>query len=162
MSDDEQVELERDSRGRLKGNDAPPQNGIILAAAIASVVTLFGLKYVFDSYLDASNLHVRRSHIAQSHASEVLADYRAHAEDQLRGGEMPIGDAMSQLAERGRAAFPQIRPVADTTTAAREGWSAMPVVAGEPAPRAQAAAPEPEEPAPPAAPADVPTEAAAP
>jgi hypothetical protein len=44
---------------------------------------------------------------------------------------------MAQLAERGRGAFPQIRPVADTNTGPREGWAAMPVIAGEPAPRAQ-------------------------
>ena len=138
MSDDENVELVRDSQGRLKGDETPPQNGIIFAAAILSLVTLFCLKYVFDSYLDASNIHVRRAHIATSHASGTLAEYRAHAQDQLRGGEMPIGDAMDQLADRGRAAFPVIRPVADTNTGPREGWAAMPVVAGEPAPLAQA------------------------
>lgn len=161
MSDDEKVELHRDSHGRLKGDETPPQNGIIFAAAIMTVLTLFSLKYVFDSYLDVSNQSVRRAHIAESHASGVLAEYRAHAQDQLRDGQMPIGDAMDQLAERGRAAFPQIRPVADQNTGPREGWAAMPVVAGEPAPHAQvveaAPAPVPAEEAP--VPADAPVEA---
>lgn len=169
MSDDEQVELHRDSHGRLKGDDTPPQNGIILVAAIGTVITLFSLKYVFDSYLDYSNINVRRAHIAESHASGVLAEYRTHAQEQLRGGEMPISDAMDQMAERGRAAFPQIRPVAgDTNTGAREGWSAMPVAAREPAPVAEQIheveapvptdAPAPTD-APTDAPADAPTEA---
>jgi hypothetical protein len=154
MSDDEQVELVRDSHGRLKADETPPQNGIILAAAIMSIITLFSLKYAFDSYLDVSNIHVRHVHIAESHASGVLDEYRAHSQDQLREGEMPIGAAMEQLSTRGRAAFPQIRPIADTNTGAREGWSAMPVVAPEPAPRAQREeAPEAPE-APPVVPAD--------
>ena len=152
MSDDEQVELHTDSHGRLKGDDTPPQNGIIFVAAIATVVTLFSLKYAFDSYLDVSNLHVRRDHIAVSHGSEVLVEYRATAAEALRAGPMTIDEAIDQLAEHGRAGFVQIRPVADTTTAAREGWTAMPVVAGEPAPHAQPVAaeapaiPEPEQP----------------
>ncbi len=137
MSDEEKVEIVRDSTGKARGDDTPPQNGIILVSAVLVVLTLFSLKYVFDSYLDASNLAVRRAHISESRASEVLSEYRATAQDHLRGGEMPISDAMEQLATRGRSAFPQIRPVADTTTAAREGWSAMPVAAGEPAPRAE-------------------------
>jgi hypothetical protein len=137
MSDDERVEIQRDASGRAKGDETPPRNEIIFAAAVMTVITLFSLKYVFDSYLDASNLRVRREHISESHASEVLAEYRRHSEDQLREGQMPIGDAMEQLATRGRAAFPVIRPVPDTNTGAREGWAAMPVVAGEPAPRAQ-------------------------
>ncbi|MFO0680615.1 MAG: hypothetical protein U0234_01125 [Sandaracinus sp.] len=152
MSDEEKVEIVRDSSGKPRPDDTPPQNGIILVSAVLVVLTLFSLKYVFDSYLDTSNLGVRRAHIAESHASEVLADYRATSQDQLRGGQMPISDAMEQLATRGRSAFVQIRPVADTTTAAREGWSAMPVTAGEPAPHAQAVA-EPEAPAPEAPPA---------
>jgi len=134
---DEHVELHRDSKGRLKGDETPPQNCIIFVAAVMTVITLFGLKYVFDSYLDRSETHVRREHIAESHASGVLAEYRAHAQDQLRDGPMTIGDAMTQLAERGRGAFVQIRPVQDDNTGPREGWAAMPVVAAEPAPRAE-------------------------
>jgi hypothetical protein len=147
MSDDEKVELHRDSHGRLKGDETPPQNGIILVAATMTVLTLFSLKYVFDSYLDVSNISVRRAHIAESHASTVLNEYRAHAQDQLREGQMPISDAMTQLAERGRAGFPQIRPIGDTNTGPREGWAAMPVTLGEPAPHAQVLA-EPTPPAP--------------
>jgi hypothetical protein len=141
---DEHVELHKDSRGRYKGDDAPPRNTIIFVAALMAVTTLFGLKYVFDSYLDRSLIAVRREHLrgdseVRSYASEQLAAYRTHSQDQLREGQMPIGDAMTQLAERGRGAFVQLRPIADTNTGAREGWAAMPVVAPEPAPHAQVA-----------------------
>lgn len=149
MSDEDQVELHTDSHGRIKGDDTPPQNGIIFVAAIATVVTLFSMKYAFDSYLDVTNIHVRRDHVGESHASEVLAEYRTSAAEQLRGGPMTIDEAIDQLSEHGRGGFVQIRPVADTTTGAREGWSAMPVVPGEPAPHAQPVATEA-----PAAPAD--------
>jgi hypothetical protein len=149
---DEHVELHKDAQGRYKVDETPPRNGVILVAAIMAVMSLFGLKYVFDSYLDRSYIDVRREHLrgdteVRSYASEVLATYRTHSQQQLRDGTMTIADAMTQLGEHGRGSFVQIRPVADTTTGAREGWSAMPVVAGEPAPRAQVApAPPPPEP----------------
>lgn len=161
MSDEEHVELHRDSKGRYKGDDTPPQNGIILVATIVSVTTLFSLKFAFDSYLDQSTMHARRDHIATSQASEQLADYRATAQEQLRGGEMPIADAMQQLAERGRGAFPVIRPVGDTNPGPREGWAAMPAARPEPAPHAQRPAPV-EVPAPTPVPVEAPTEAAVP
>lgn len=123
--------------GKIRPDDTPPQNAVIFAAAVLAVLALFGLKYVFDSYMDRSAIHVRSLHVDASHAAQVLLEYRQHAALELNGGEMPIDEAMDQLAERGRGAFVQIRPVADTTTAAREGWARMPVVAAEPAPHAE-------------------------
>jgi hypothetical protein len=148
---------ESSSTGRPRPDDSPPRNGVILVATIAAVATLFGLKFGFDSLFDASRQHVRSAHIAESHASEALSQYRTHSLEQLEGGQMTIEAAMSQLAERGRGAFVQIRPVADTSTAAREGWRLLPITAGEPAPR-QFVAPSPVEPTP-AVPADAPAEA---
>ena len=122
---------------KIKPDDTPPQNAIIFAAAVLSVLALFGLKYVFDSYSDRSETHVRALHIEASHASQVLLEYRRHAALELNGGEMPIDEAMDRLAERGRGGFAEIRPVVDTTTAAREGWARMPIAQPEPAPRAE-------------------------
>ena len=118
-------------------DDTPPRNGVILLATFVAVTTLFSLKYVFYSYLDRSEMRVRRGHVATSLTSEHLAEYREHANAQLLGGEMPIEDAMDQLATRGRGAFAQIRPIADTSTGAREGWARMPVRADDPAPHAE-------------------------
>lgn len=139
--------------GKIKPDDTPPQNAIIFAAAVLAVLSLFGLKYVFDSYADRSEMRVRREHVQASRAIEDLHEYRRHAALELNGGSMPIDEAMTQLAEGGRGAFDQIRPVADTTTAALEGWARMPVVAPEAAPRAERVAP----PAPVPAPTPVPT-----
>jgi hypothetical protein len=123
--------------GKIKPDDTPPQNAVIFAAAVLAVMALFGLKYVFDSYMDRSEVRVRSMHVESSHAIESLAEYRRHAALELNGGEMPITEAMEQLSDRGRGAFVQIRPVADTTNGAREGWARMPVVAPEPAPTAE-------------------------
>src|SRR5579859_801927 len=96
---DEHVELHKDSRGRYKVDDTPPRNEVIFIAAIMAVMTLFGLKYVFDSYLDRTNIAVRREHLhgdgeVRSYASELLATYRTHSQDQLREGPMSIAAAM--------------------------------------------------------------------
>ncbi len=129
---------QHDAHVKIRPDDTPPQNAIIFAAAVLAVLSLFGLKYVFDSYMDRSEVRVRAMHVDASHAAQALTEYRQRAALELNGGEMSIDDAMSQLATRGRGAFVQIRPVAYTTTAAREGWARMPVVAPEPAPRAEA------------------------
>jgi hypothetical protein len=136
VSDDNHAHASSPAGGKIRPDDTPPQNAVIFAAAVLSVLALFGLKYVFDSYMDRSEVRVRAMHVSASHASEVLTEYRQHAALELNGGEMPVSEAMEQLAERGRGAFVQIRPVADTTTGAREGWARMPVVAPEPPPRA--------------------------
>ena len=75
---------------KIKPDDTPPQNAIILAAAILSVLSLFALKYVFDSYMDRSEVRVRAMHIEESHAAQALIDYRLHAALELNGGEMPM------------------------------------------------------------------------
>ena len=136
MTDDQHT-TPHSSTGKIKPDDTPPQNAIIFASAVLAVLALFGLKYVFDSYRDRSETRVRSMHVSESHAGQALIEYRRHEALLLNGGEMPISESMDQLAERGRGAFVQIRPVADTTTAAFEGWARMPVIAGEPAPTAE-------------------------
>jgi hypothetical protein len=104
-------------------DDTPPRNGVIFFYTVLAVLTLIGLKFVMDSFLDTTRRAVRAQHLEESVASEALAQHREASQEALRSGDMPIDQAMQQLAERGRGAFPQIRPFASADQGAREGWN---------------------------------------
>lgn len=121
---------------KLLPDDSPPQNRLIFLYTVLAVCTLVGLKFVFDSYLDATRRDMHESRIEHSLTSERLAAHREEVREQLRSGDLPIDEAMSQLAERGRGAFPQVRPFASGDEGARTGWNrrapAVPTPAPEP------------------------------
>lgn len=128
-------EHDHDAHGAdLKPDTSPPRNELMLVLVLVSVATLFGLKFVFDSYLDHEVHLTHEEHIANSPAADALAGYRAEAESALAGGAMPIDEAARELGTRGRAAFVQIRPApGDPSRAALEGWASLPVApAAEP------------------------------
>lgn len=104
-------------------DNTPPRNGVIFFYTVLVVITLVGLKFVMDSFLDSSRRAIRAQHLEESHASEILAQHREATREALGSGDMPIEQAMQQLAERGRGAFPQIRPFASADQGAREGWN---------------------------------------
>lgn len=121
---------------RTRPDTTQPRNQLIAMYSLLAVGALFCVKFAADAYLEHNTRAVRTEHATNSTSSEALAEYRSEAEATLAGGEMPIDEAMSALADRGRAAFVQIRPTRDDSAAAREGWSGLPVVPGEPAPHA--------------------------
>lgn len=127
-----------DEHGRPRPDDSPPQNKLIFLYTVLAVCALVGLKFVFDSYLDTTRRSIRTTHLERSRATERLADHRESVRESLHGGAMPINQAISQLAERGRGAFPQVRPFPSTDRGAREGWNRR-------APEVPAATPEPTE-----------------
>jgi hypothetical protein len=122
---------------RVKPDATPPRNPAIAFYSLLTVAALVGVKFTTDAYLESNTRAVRSGHIDSSVALAELDDYRSEASAALEGGELSIDDAMDQLAERGRAAFVQIRPTShDTSDAARVGWSSLNAAAPEPAPRA--------------------------
>lgn len=124
------------SADRPLPDDSPPQNTLIFVYALLAVATLVGLKFVFDSFLETTRREVHAEHLDDSLTSERLAEHRDEVREALEGGEMPIDTAITQLAERGRGAFPQIRPYPSGDRGAREGWNrrapAQPVASPEP------------------------------
>ncbi|MBN8613768.1 MAG: hypothetical protein J0L92_24440 [Deltaproteobacteria bacterium] len=109
--------------GKPLPDDSPPQNTLIFVYAMLAVASLVGLKFVFDSFLESSRRETRAGHLEESRSSEALAEHRDEVREALEGGEMPIDRAITQLAERGRGAFPQVRPYASGDRGAREGWN---------------------------------------
>ena len=104
-------------------DDAPPQNGLIFFYTVLTVLSLIGLKFAMDSFLDSSRRAVQGAHIEDSVGSRHLEERREEAREALSSGTMPIDQAITQLAERGRGAFPQVRPSASEDRGAREGWA---------------------------------------
>jgi hypothetical protein len=118
-----------------KPDTSPPRERLILVLVLATVSSLWALKYGFDSYLDRELHLTREEHLDNSTAAIALADYREEAASTLAGGAMSIDEAMEQLGTRGRTAFVQIRPApGDPSRAAREGWASLPVAPPEAAP----------------------------
>jgi len=125
-----------------KWNNAPPQNLVIAACAIVSVLVLFSLKFGFDAYYDG----VRDAHVADRLVTfddlGQLGEAQGRWDDQLRrGNPRSIDDAMSQLSARGRTGFREIAPEAsgEMNLAPLEGWNQLPqevVVPEQPAPQA--------------------------
>ena len=111
-----------------------PRNGMIFGYTVLAVACLFGLRYVFESYLDSSRQRVSQEHLAESQASETLRSYRDAQGARLREGGRPIDRAMSDLAT-GRDRFPAIRPTQSQDLEPRRGWMLAPREVGRrPAP----------------------------
>jgi hypothetical protein len=120
---------------RVKPDTSQPRNQLIAMYTLLAVGALFGVKFAADAYLEHNTRAVRTGHAEESTAADALAAYRSESDAALAGGEMSIDEAMSQLADRGRAAFVQIRPTSDESDAARLGWSGLPVAPAEAPPR---------------------------
>ncbi|AKF06456.1 hypothetical protein [Sandaracinus amylolyticus] len=127
---------------RPRPDDTPPRNRVIFTYTVLAVITLIGLKYVFDSYMDVSRRDRRRENIEESRTTAELAEYRESQREALRGGAMPVDRAIDELGRRGRGAFPLIRPAASQDLDPLRGWQQLPREL--PAALAPAAAPTPE------------------
>ncbi len=121
---------------RVRADGSQPRNQLIAMYSLLAVSALFGVKFAADAYLEHNTTAVRHGHLETSVAEDALAAYRDEARVSLAGGEMPIEEAVSALADRGRAAFVQIRPTADDSDAARLGWATLPAATPEAAPHA--------------------------
>jgi len=126
-----------EGHGKPLPDNSPPQNGLIFFYTVLTICALVGLKFTMDWFLDHSRREVRAMHLEQSGASERLAEHQERARETLTGGERPVDRVISDLAERGRGAFPQVRPYPSSDRGALEGWNRL-------APGAAPTTPEPE------------------
>jgi len=139
-SDSHESEHHGDEHGGGHGkplpDDSPPQNALIFFYTVLTVCALIGLKFTMDWFLDHSRREVRASHLEESVASGRLEEHRGGRGETLSGGRRPLDGVIGDPAERGRGAFPQVRPYPSTDRGALEGWNR----------RAPGAAPETPEP----------------
>ena len=114
---------DHDHDAPLPGDDSPPRNNVILIAGIASLCCLIGLKFVFDSYLEAQRGDAVTVNLDSSVTSELLAAHREDVQNRLASSDIPIEQAIARLAEQGRRGFPQVMPFQSADEGARLGWS---------------------------------------
>lgn len=101
-------------------DNSPPRNGLILGIAVASVVTLGGLKFVFDSYYR----YMMEDEIARKSAPPTeLRAARMEEQQRLSSGPMPIDKAMKDFAKERESI---IQPQASNDDGPLVGWSKTP------------------------------------
>jgi hypothetical protein len=91
---------------------SPPQIRIILTVAFSSVVILGALNSVFRSYYLMMTEEVEHDHLSKP---EELMKLREGEQRNLTGSPLPIGQAMHDLATRGRTNYAAFMPQADIT-----------------------------------------------
>ncbi len=91
---------------------------IFLTAALATIGGLVTAQEFFLSYQDI----LANRAIDEAPANADLAVIRQAEADALQTARMPIADAKRALAERGRAAFPEIAATPSEDYSALSGW----------------------------------------
>jgi hypothetical protein len=95
---------------------------VFLGAAFAALIGLAVLQKWYGSYLD-NRYH---AHLAENGPAEGMVTARADDQAKLQKGKLPIEQAMSSLAQRGRTAFNSISPNPSQDLSALAGWIQRP------------------------------------
>jgi hypothetical protein len=108
-------------------DNSPPRLKLITTIGVITVVTLFGLNFVLESYYAYMSDEAMRAKIAPT-----TDRARQHEAEQaaLTNAQLPIDQAIAQLGREGRAEL--ISPQQSDDVAAMTGWSNLP----KPAPTA--------------------------
>jgi hypothetical protein len=117
-----------------------PRVGLIINVGLVSVITVVAVRIALGTYFDqvAQAEELRKVGRAKP---EALMELRADEHARLMSGTMPIGQAMEDLAKKGRmAASPDIMPTPSHDIAPLQGWTKMPVTVPAPMMAAEAAA----------------------
>jgi hypothetical protein len=118
-------------------DNSPVQNRLIIIVGAMTVITLVGLKFVFDSYFASMTDEVLLAKLAPP--NELLASREADRK-KLAGGTMPIDKAMAELAAKGRtldSLGPDLAPRQSDDLGPMAGWVKLP----RPTPRSELPAP---------------------
>ncbi len=102
-------------------DQSPPRTTLILVIAVATVVTLVSLKFIFDSYFTDMMESEARAKVATP--EEVV---QLHADEQKKlttSPAVPIDQAMAELGSKGRLFSADIAPQQSDDRAALTGWA---------------------------------------
>ena len=102
--------------------NSPPQIRIILTVAFSSVVILAALNSVFRSYFLMMTEEVEHDHLSKP---VELMTLREGEQRNLTSSPLPIGQAMRELATRGRTNYAAFKAEADITPEASNDLGPM-------------------------------------
>lgn len=91
---------------------------VFLGVAFATLIGLGVLQKWYGSYLD-NRYH---AHLAENGPAEGMVAARADDQAKLQKGKVPLDQAISELAQRGRAGFNSISPNPSQDLSALSGW----------------------------------------
>ena len=120
-------------------DQSPPRSNLILVLAVATVITLISLKFIFDSYF--TDMMESEARAKVSTPDEVVS---LHADEQKKlttAPAVPIDQAMTELGQKGRLFSADIAPQQSDDRGALTGWAHLHdgENAAEPAPAAGSA-----------------------
>ena len=92
---------------------------VCLGTALVTTAGLFALQTWYSSYLDVALVHGQRSHAPTD--ARLLA-VRSEERAKLAAGHLAIDQAMTELAQRGRNAFPKLAARPSEDLSAMSGW----------------------------------------
>ena len=102
-------------------DQSPPRSNLILVLAVATVITLVSLKFIFDSYFTDMMESEARAKVATP--DEVVT---LHADEQKKlttAPAVPIDQAMAELGQKGRLFSADIAPQQSDDRGALTGWA---------------------------------------
>jgi hypothetical protein len=91
---------------------------VFLGAAFATLIGLAVLQHWYASYLDMRY----HAHLAENGPAEGMVAARADDQAKLQKGKLPLDQAISSLAQRGRTSFNAISPTPSQDLSALAGW----------------------------------------
>jgi hypothetical protein len=95
---------------------------VFLGAAFATLFGLIVLHLWYGSYIDVRH-HAR---LAENGPAEGLLAARQDDQAKLQQAKIPLDQAISRIAQRGRASFNSIAPAPSQDLSALSGWIHMP------------------------------------
>jgi len=99
--------------------DARNELFVYLGACLATIAGLFTVQLWYESYLDVAVIHAQDRDVA---IDAKLSAVRAEEQQKLSSGRVPIEQAMSAYAQRGRTASPKLAVKASEDLSAMAGW----------------------------------------
>ncbi|MCL2447545.1 MAG: hypothetical protein FWD17_01220 [Polyangiaceae bacterium] len=103
-----------------------PRVGLIIKVGVIAVCTVGAVRIALASYFDQVTQTEQARKIAAA-KPEALMNLRTDEHTRLTSGRKPIGQAMEELAKKGRmGASPAIVPTVSHDVAPLQGWTKLP------------------------------------
>ncbi|MGD0674230.1 MAG: hypothetical protein ABSC94_02350 [Polyangiaceae bacterium] len=110
----------------MSTDNSQPRIGLIFRVGALAIITLIAVRGALGAYFDSVARAEELRKVGEAKPGQLL-NLRADEERRLGSGPMPIGEAMHDLAKRGRMnASPELSPTTSHDVSPLIGWAKMP------------------------------------